>query len=165
VYKIFIIDMTTVALPLLRYALGGRVYTRLMARIARLERGYKRHMDIVAGAVELLVFLVFMSGLIYVNQVHVNDRINSFLDALYFTVTTLTTTGFGDITVVGDGGKLLIIITMVVGIGLFLRLVNRVFTPNKNYVACTSCHYARHDIDASHCKRCGEAVDQAGCRE
>jgi Ion channel len=47
----------------------------------------------------------------------------------YFTVATLTTTGFGDITLVGTEGRLLAIVMMSVGISLFLRMVQVLFRP------------------------------------
>jgi voltage-gated potassium channel len=131
--------------------------------MARFFTAHRHSFDVSVGTMQLGLFLTAMSGVIYVNQVGVNDKMHTFLDALYFTVTTLTTTGYGDITIVGDTGKILVIFTMLVGIGLFLRLVKRIFVRKHNYTACGSCHYARHDMDASHCKRCGEEVDQYTC--
>jgi voltage-gated potassium channel len=139
------------------------LYIRLRAAGARLYRAYSRHFDIVAAGAQLIGFLAMMSTLVYLNQAPVNEKINTFLDALYFTVTTLTTTGFGDITPVGDMGKGLLVATMLVGIGLFLRLVNRM--PKKNYTSCRRCFYPRHDMDAAHCKRCGTALNQSQCHE
>ena len=44
----------------------------------------------------------------------------SFLDALYFTVVTISTVGYGDIHPVTMGGKILAFILIVVGVGTFL---------------------------------------------
>ena len=44
----------------------------------------------------------------------------SFLDALYFTVVTISTVGYGDIHPVTIGGKILAFILIVVGVGTFL---------------------------------------------
>ena len=60
-----------------------------------------------------------------------NEKITNYVDALYFTVTTLSTTGFGDITLVGNSGKLLSVAIMIFGISLFLRLVQVVLRPPK----------------------------------
>jgi hypothetical protein len=47
----------------------------------------------------------------------------SFLNAFYFTMTTLSTVGYGDITPQTAGGKILSIFVIVIGIGTFLTLV------------------------------------------
>ena len=85
-----------------------------------------------------------------------NPEIGNFLDALYFTVTTLSTTGFGDITLEGAHGRLLSIAIMIVGISLFFRLAQAVFRPGgKVRYPCPQCRLQRHDNDAVHCKACG----------
>jgi hypothetical protein len=58
-------------------------------------------------------------------------KITNFVDTLYFTVTTFSTTGFGDITLVGTHGRLLSVAMMFVGISLFLRLAQAVFRPGE----------------------------------
>jgi voltage-gated potassium channel len=46
-----------------------------------------------------------IASIVYVTQRGANERITNFVDALYFTVTTLSTTGFGDITLEGTHGR------------------------------------------------------------
>ena len=87
-----------------------------------------------------------------------NPQIQTYVDALYFTITTLTTTGFGDITLQGPGGRVLAIIIMVVGVGLFLRLLQAVFRPNKVRFDCPDCGLLVHESDAVHCKHCGRVL-------
>jgi voltage-gated potassium channel len=107
----------------------------------------------------LAVFLVMISSVVYVTQARINPRIETFLDALYFTMTTLTTTGFGDIVLEGTSGRLLAVGIMIVGISLFLRLVQAVFRPGgKVRFACPRCGLLRHDHDAVHCKACGQLL-------
>ena len=77
------------------------------------------------------VFIFIVTSVVYVTQHAVNPKIANYVDALYFTITTLTTTGFGDITLEGPGGRLLAILIMFVGVGLFLRLLQAIFRPNK----------------------------------
>lgn len=84
-----------------------------------------------------------------------NPDISNYFDALYFTVATLTTTGFGDITLIGTGGHILAVLIMIFGISLFLRLVQTVFRPTKVRYECPTCGLMRHDADAVHCKHCG----------
>jgi voltage-gated potassium channel len=70
-------------------------------------------------------------------------------------VTTLTTTGFGDITLPGTTGRLLSVVIMLAGVTLFLRLATALFRPVKVRYTCPSCSLQRHESDAVHCKACG----------
>ena len=99
-----------------------------------------------------------MTGLVYETQHWTNPQIGNYVDALYFTVTALTTTGFGDITLPGVAGKLTSIVTMIVGISLFVRLVQAVFRPYKVHFECPHCGLRRHEPDAVHCKACGHLL-------
>ncbi len=49
------------------------------------------------ASINLAVFLSVMTGLIYATQHRTNPDIGNYVHALYFTVTTLTTTGYGDV--------------------------------------------------------------------
>ncbi len=119
---------------------------------------FRLHEEVIQSVLNLMVFLFVVTALVYVVQEKVNPHIDNYLDALYFTVTTLTTTGFGDITLVGTTGKLLSVVIMVVGISLFLRLVQTIFRPSKIKYTCPTCGLNRHDPDAVHCKHCGELL-------
>lgn len=70
----------------------------------------------------------------------------------------LTTTGFGDIVLVGTSGKWLSIAILIVGVGLFLHLLQSVFQPSKVRQKCETCGLLLHDHDAIHCKHCGAEV-------
>jgi len=105
------------------------------------------------------VFMLVMTALVFETQIGHNPDINNYADALYFTVTTLTTTGFGDITLEGTSGRLLAVMIMIFGVSLFIRLAQTVFRPNKVHYECPECGLSRHDADAVHCKHCGEVVN------
>lgn len=77
---------------------------------------------------------------------------------IHFTVVTLTTTGFGDITLPGTTGKLTSIVTMIVGISLFVRLAQALFRPYKVTLRCPKCALMRHEPDAVHCIACGHLL-------
>lgn len=125
----------------------------------RTEFGFfRRNEDIIQSVVNLLVFVFIMTALVYVFQVHTNPKITNYIDALYFTVTALTTTGFGDITLEGNSGKLLSIIILLIGVALFLRLVQTIFRPPHVNYECPDCGLKRHDTDAVHCKHCGRIL-------
>jgi voltage-gated potassium channel len=121
--------------------------------------GFRRHETAIRAALNLLIFIFAMTALVYQTQGGVNDKITNYVDALYFTVTTLSTTGFGDITLVGNTGKLLSVAIMIFGISLFLRLVQVVLRPPKAHFPCPTCGLRRHDHDAVHCKACGTVLN------
>jgi voltage-gated potassium channel len=47
---------------------------------------------------------------------------------------------------------------MVVGVALFLRLVQTIFRPSKVKYECPDCGLSRHELDAIHCKHCGRKL-------
>jgi len=116
---------------------------------------FRRNEDVVLAVINLLVFIFIMTGLVYETQHRGNPDIGNYIDALYFTVTSLTTTGFGDITLPGTTGRLISITVMICGVTLFLRLAQVIVRPNKVRHPCPSCGLQRHDPDAVHCKACG----------
>ena len=119
---------------------------------------FRRNEEVVIAAINLVVFLFVMTGVIYATQHLTNEEIGNYADALYFTVTALTTTGFGDITLEGTGGRMLSVAVMIVGVTLFLRLAQVIFRPTKVRHPCPECGLILHDIDAVHCKHCGTTL-------
>ena len=119
---------------------------------------FRRNEETLRAAANLCVFIFLMTALVYQTQSPVNPLIRNYIDALYFTVTTLSTTGFGDITLVGNWGKLLSVVIMIFGISLFLRLIQVMFRPPKARFTCPTCALSRHDHDAVHCKACGTVL-------
>lgn len=119
---------------------------------------FRENEPAIIAATHLGVFIFVMTGLVYETQHNANAQISNYADALYFTVTTLTTTGFGDITLPGTGGRLLSVAIMIFGVTLFLRLAQVLFRPNKVRYECPECGLMRHEPDAIHCKHCGEPV-------
>lgn len=119
---------------------------------------FRRNEDVIVSAVNLGVFIFLVTALVFVLQFRDNPDIESYVDALYFTVATLTTTGFGDIILTGTSGRLLAVFIMVVGVALFLRLAQTIFRPQKISYSCPDCGLGRHEPDAIHCKHCGHML-------
>lgn len=115
--------------------------------------------DTTKAVVSLATFLFLCSGVVYALYAGNHADIRGFVDALYFTVTTITTTGFGDVTLPGTGGKLLSVLMMLAGVGLFVRLAHAVFRPAKVRFPCPTCGLQLHDPDAVHCKACGRILN------
>ena len=64
-------------------------------------------------------FIGFCSLIFYQLEYGINPQVQSHLDALWWTFSTATTTGYGDITPVTHAGKILGILLMLVGLALF----------------------------------------------
>ncbi|TNC46875.1 potassium channel family protein [Rubellimicrobium rubrum] len=118
-----------------------------------------RNEEIILAAANLGVFIFIMTAIVYETQHRTNPEISNYADALYFTVTALTTTGFGDITLPGTTGRMLTVLIMIFGVTLFLRLAQVLFRPNKVRFCCPTCGLLRHDPDAVHCKACGTLLN------
>jgi len=131
----------------------------MLRDLRELSPFFRRHEEVVNSVVNLLVFVFGISALVFVLQYKTNEGINNYLDALYFTVTALTTTGFGDITLQGTTGRLLSVVILVFGVGLFLRLIQVIFRPSKVRYTCPDCGLNQHDADAVHCKHCGRVLN------
>ena len=119
----------------------------------------RRNRDAVHAAINLFVFLFVMTAIVFESQIDRNPNIANFADALYFTVTTLTTTGFGDITLIGTSGRLISIVIMIFGVSLFVRLIQLLLRPSRLAWRCTGCGLTRHEADAIHCKHCGTLLN------
>lgn len=131
---------------------------RLLMELRRDFRWFRNQEEVIESALNLVVFVFITTALVRVVE-RGNPQITSFLDALYFTVTTLTTTGYGDILATGTVSRLLAIAIMVVGVGLFLRLIQALFRPAKVHFDCPRCGLERHEMDAIHCKHCGQVIN------
>ena len=68
---------------------------------------------VAAGTIVIGSFLIF-----FVESQHPDSQINSMLDAIWWTVATVTTVGYGDIVPVTDTGRIVAIFYMFFGIGV-----------------------------------------------
>jgi voltage-gated potassium channel len=109
----------------------------------------------------LFAIIFIYSGLIYQVEHPTNpEAFSTFLDAIYFSVATMTTVGFGDVTPQSEIGRLLTVLMILTGIALIPwqlgDLIKRlVKTTNQIEVLCVNCGRSIHDDDAQFCKICG----------
>lgn len=131
---------------------------QLMARLRADSTFFRRNEETIVAVVNLAVFLFITTGVVYETQHWRNPAIANYVDALYFTVTALTTTGFGDIVLEGSTGRLIAVVIMIFGVTLFLRLARALLRVHKVRFPCPNCGLQRHEVDAVHCKACGEPL-------
>ena len=135
------------------------VARRPILKAALRHFGLSMWLDVVRATINMMVFLFTASAFVYTFFFQNRETGNGFVDALYFTVTTMTTTGYGDVTLPGTAGKLTSIVMMIVGISLFVRLAQALVRPLKVTFPCPQCGLSRHDTDAVHCKACGHLLN------
>ena len=117
-----------------------------------------------------LLFTIFTiifvsSALIFNFEKTANEGIQTFGDAAYFTLVTLTTVGFGDIAPVTQMGRFATMLAIISGIvfipwhvGALIRFL--VYAKNKKSHTCKRCGLRYHDPDAVFCKACGKRIYQ-----
>ncbi|MBA2292236.1 MAG: ion transporter [Gemmatimonadales bacterium] len=120
-------------------------------------RNSRRKLSIFIATV--LVLAVIFGAAMY----FVEGRTNGFSSipgSIYWTIVTITTVGYGDITPETPLGQALASIIMLIGYAIVAvptGIVTVELTRNRNRDGrrCDGCGAAGHDADARHCKRCG----------
>lgn len=95
-------------------------------KLLRYTRSINQFIDVLANKrfelltlLFLLVFVVFTGGIaIYVLEETHNPRINHLFDALYWSLVTISTVGYGDISPVTHGGRVISMMIIVFGIAM-----------------------------------------------
>lgn len=155
--------------------MGSLQFLRVF-RVFKLFRFFKEYLgqekirekDITRILLAKVFFVVFVllfvsSALIFTIESHINPKINTFDDAIYFAVVTVTTVGFGDITPVTRGGRIAITVMVLFGIILipvYVASLLRTYMlySSKKRVVCQNCGFSLHDPNALYCKMCGAKI-------
>lgn len=144
--------ITAVNLAFLRILRGLRLghSEYLLADLRRDWRFFREHEDALGAALNLVVFVFVTAAGVFTFFVGLQGGVPGYIDAIYFTVTTFTTTGYGDITPTTVTGKLVSVGIMIIGVSLFLNLARVIFLPSKVHHVCGGCGLSRHEPDAVH---------------
>lgn len=114
--------------------------------------------DLTKAVTTLVVFILIAAGVVQALFLYEVPELNNFIDAIYFVVSSLTTTGYGDIALDSAWGRVFSIALMIAGISLFISIAQKIVATPHKFVRCGGCGLDRHDIDALHCKSCGTAL-------
>jgi voltage-gated potassium channel len=93
-------------------ALGGVASTHGRAAL-------RRHAALLALSTAGLTWLSSAVAFMLVEEIGSGSQAHSFFDALWWSTTTITTVGYGDIVPVTTAGRLVAVITLVVGVSSF----------------------------------------------
>jgi voltage-gated potassium channel len=159
-----LVVLATLALPTVLYNWGFLRILRLWTLVHSerfwnvLARGRwdDTYVEDISKAITTLVVFVFIAaGLTQALFLGRHPELNDFLDAIYFVVTSLTTTGYGDIVLDSPAGRLFMVGLMIAGISLFFSIAQKVFAPRQKTQQCVQCGLDRHGLDARYCCNCG----------
>ena len=125
-------DGAAVARFLITLALFGAVLMLFRAELRLVKRRYPPVLARVLVLLSVLYLLILFFALTYffVNRSADNQFVGiaNKTDSLYFTVSTISTVGFGDVHAVGTGGRVLVTVQMIfdlVYLGTAFRLLSR----------------------------------------
>ncbi|MEA1943916.1 MAG: ion transporter [Euryarchaeota archaeon] len=140
-------------------------FMRFVDTGAFISEDMKLHEIRIMKIIFTIVSIIFVfSSFIYEAERIENPDINDLGSAMYFSIVTLTTVGFGDIVPVTPLGRFATVLMILVSIALIpwqLGLLIKEFmlsTSKKRIITCEKCGLRQHDIDATHCKHCGSII-------
>ncbi len=123
------------------------------------------------GVLGVFLFLIFVILMISASLMHTlePERFAQMTDALWWSIVTLTTVGYGDIVPESLPGKLIAALLMVFGIGIIAlptgvlgASLTKLMLEDRRQEAklCSRCGESQHLPVARYCHRCGKRLSQ-----
>jgi len=142
-------------LKLTRYTQAGRTLAR--AIWASREK--------ISVFIFFVIILVVIIGTVMYLVEGENGGFTSIPLSIYWSIVTLTTVGYGDISPVTALGQFLASFVMIMGYAIIAvptgivtaEMINP--SAEKNTQVCPNCLHDKHDSDAEHCKKCGAKLN------
>ena len=142
-------------LKLVQYLGEARMLTQALRASSR---------KITVFLIVVLTLVTIFGSLIYLIE-DPKDGFTSIPKSIYWSIVTLTTVGYGDISPKTGLGQLLSALIMIIGYGIIAVPTGIVtielaqaFKRQISTQACPECSAEGHDIDAKHCKYCGSRL-------
>lgn len=145
-------------------------------RIFKLSRylgeGYNLMLALKASSYKIIVFMftvvtsVIITGtLMYIIE-GAENGFDSIPKSIYWSVVTMTTVGYGDLTPQTPLGQALATVIMILGYGIIAvptgivsaEMIQQKHSSKSDSNQCTQCHSVGHDKDAFYCKYCGNKL-------
>jgi len=148
-------------LRLANYTFQGRELTKALAR---------SRTKITIFMIFILVMVTIIGSVMYLVEAGSNPGFDSIPRSIYWTIVTLTTVGYGDITPVTNLGQFLSAFIMLLGYSIIAVPTGIVSgelmrasmksgsDSHANTITCRFCAAEGHDSDAEYCKYCGEKL-------
>jgi len=130
---------------------------------------------IVRSTRKILIFLFFvlllatvLGSLIYFFEIGHNPNFSSIPQSIYWAIVTITTVGYGDVTPVTVGGKVLASFVMILGYAIIAvptgvlsaSMIGNSMARKRDWKNnCPHCGLKGHEADALFCRKCGGALE------
>jgi len=115
----------------------------------------------------ILTLIVIMGATMYLIE-GPESGFTSIPISMYWSVVTLTTVGYGDITPLTPVGKLMASLIMLMGYGILAVPtgivsveIGRASQSTRNRITCARCGESKHLLRSRYCNRCGEKLLEA----
>jgi len=140
-------------LKLVRYLSEANTLTRAIFQSRR---------KVLVFFMSVLVLATIFGSLMYVVE-GAENGFSSIPKSIYWTIVTITTVGYGDITPQTALGQVIAALAMLTGYsiiavptGIFTAELAQEIQRDKLRITCRECKTVGHDSDAIYCKNCGE---------
>jgi voltage-gated potassium channel len=118
----------------------------------------------------VLLLVNIFGSIMYLVEHEVNEGFNSIPRGIYWSIVTITTVGYGDISPVTPLGQMIASVIMIMGYaiiavptGIVTSAVMKAEKPEKSTSeSCINCGKDGHDHNAVYCKFCGHHLNERG---
>lgn len=116
-------------------------------------------------ALMIIILSIIFGSVMYLAEHHVNPKFDSIPRGIYWTIVTITTVGYGDISPVTPFGQFVASCIMLMGYiiiavptGIVTSAVIQGRWNYHNTISCPGCALEGHETDAKFCRICGERL-------
>lgn len=139
--------------------------TKYLWEAEELSHALKRSFPKIAVFLGAVFITTVVIGTIMFLLENSNNGFTNIPTSIYWAIVTVTTVGFGDIVPVTFMGRVLASALMILGYGIIAvptgivsaEMVHK--KKDRNKLICSSCNSEDHESDSSHCRHCGNELE------